>query len=113
MPVDDGVERIVLCAGPYALERWRIGIVAPLVHAFATGLVLGNAGPPVTVATRADASDWLGPRACCCRPGSADCGSRDRPTYCSATSPTSTSTCAPHCSPPATDPPRSPHSAKA
>ncbi|UXY17939.1 hypothetical protein N8I84_03715 [Streptomyces cynarae] len=28
MPVDDGVERTVLCAGPYALERWRIGIVA-------------------------------------------------------------------------------------
>ncbi|MER6712589.1 mannose-6-phosphate isomerase [Streptomyces sp. NPDC006129] len=48
--VDDGVERTVLCAGPYfALERWRAGTSAPLVHDFSTALVVSNAGAPVTV----------------------------------------------------------------
>ncbi|MDN0199812.1 type I phosphomannose isomerase catalytic subunit [Streptomyces sp. S.PNR 29] len=48
--VDDGVERTVLCAGPYfALERWTAGTAAPLVHTFSTALILSNAGAPVTV----------------------------------------------------------------
>ncbi|WP_436959340.1 class I mannose-6-phosphate isomerase [Streptomyces sp. SudanB182_2057] len=52
VPVDDGVERTVLCAGRYfALERWRAGTAAPLVHEFSTALVLSNAGAPVTVST--------------------------------------------------------------
>ncbi|WP_330341591.1 class I mannose-6-phosphate isomerase [Streptomyces sp. NBC_00557] len=52
MRVDDGVERTVLCAGPFfALERWRAGTAAPLAHRFTTALVLSNAGAPVTVAT--------------------------------------------------------------
>ncbi|GAA2237075.1 type I phosphomannose isomerase catalytic subunit [Streptomyces nogalater] len=52
VPVDDGVERTVLCAGPYfALERWRAGTAAPLVHEFSTAMVLSNAGAPVTVTT--------------------------------------------------------------
>lgn len=50
VPVDDGVERTMLCAGPYfALERWRTGTAAPLVRDFSTALVLSNAGGPVTV----------------------------------------------------------------
>lgn len=52
VPVDDGVERTVLCAGRhFALERWRAGTAAPLVHEFSTAMVLSNAGPPVTVVT--------------------------------------------------------------
>ncbi|GGY98719.1 type I phosphomannose isomerase catalytic subunit [Streptomyces poonensis] len=52
VPVDDGVERTVLCAGPhFALERWRAGTAAPLAHTFTTALVLSNAGAPVTVMT--------------------------------------------------------------
>jgi mannose-6-phosphate isomerase len=48
--VDDGVERTVLCAGPYfALERWRAGTTAPLEYGFSTALVVSNAGAPVTV----------------------------------------------------------------
>jgi mannose-6-phosphate isomerase len=48
--VDDAVERTVLCVGPYfALERWRAGTAAPLVHDFSTALVVSNAGAPVTV----------------------------------------------------------------
>ncbi|GGY24601.1 class I mannose-6-phosphate isomerase [Streptomyces djakartensis] len=50
VPVDDGVERTVLCAGPhFALERWRVGTAAPLVRDFSTALVLSNAGAAVTV----------------------------------------------------------------
>ncbi|RJL35771.1 class I mannose-6-phosphate isomerase [Bailinhaonella thermotolerans] len=48
--VDDGVERVFLCAGPYfALERWRAGTAAPLRHTFETAQILSNAGAPVTV----------------------------------------------------------------
>lgn len=48
--VDDGVERVFLCAGPYfALERWRAGTAAPLRHTFATAQILSNVGGPVTV----------------------------------------------------------------
>ncbi|MEV5551100.1 type I phosphomannose isomerase catalytic subunit [Streptomyces sp. NPDC052309] len=55
--VADGVERTVLCAGPYfALERWTAGTLAPLVRGFSTALVLSNAGAPVTVA----AGGWTG-----------------------------------------------------
>ncbi|MEU6665590.1 class I mannose-6-phosphate isomerase [Streptomyces sp. NPDC046727] len=54
VPVDDGVERTVLCAGRhFALERWRAGTAAPLIHRFATAMVLTNAGLPVTVDTPA------------------------------------------------------------
>ncbi|MGW4600941.1 class I mannose-6-phosphate isomerase [Streptomyces sp. NPDC004457] len=50
VPVDDSVERTVLCAGPYfALERWTAGGTAPVVRTFATAQVLSNAGAPVTV----------------------------------------------------------------
>ncbi|GAA3724543.1 class I mannose-6-phosphate isomerase [Spinactinospora alkalitolerans] len=48
--VDDGVERVFLCAGPhFALERWRAGTAAPMRHAFSTAVVLSNVGTPVTV----------------------------------------------------------------
>ncbi len=55
--VDDGVERVFLCASPYfALERWRAGTVTPLVHPFETAVILSNAGAPVN----ASAGDWSG-----------------------------------------------------
>jgi mannose-6-phosphate isomerase class I len=50
--VDDGVERVFCCAGPYfALERWHAGTAAPLRHSFATAQVLSNVGAPVQVST--------------------------------------------------------------
>jgi mannose-6-phosphate isomerase class I len=50
----DGVERVVLCAGPYfALERWSVGTAAPLRHAFGTAMILSNVGAPVQVRWRA------------------------------------------------------------
>jgi mannose-6-phosphate isomerase class I len=50
VPVDDGVQRVFLAAGPYfALERWTAGTAAPLRHAFETAVVLSNVGAPVTV----------------------------------------------------------------
>jgi mannose-6-phosphate isomerase len=46
----DGVERVLLCAGPYfALERWSVGTAAPLRHAFETAVILSNVGAPVQV----------------------------------------------------------------
>jgi len=48
--VDDGVERVFLCASPYfALERWSAGTTAPLRHRFATAQILTNVGAPVEV----------------------------------------------------------------
>jgi mannose-6-phosphate isomerase class I len=48
--VADGVERVVLCAGPYfALERWSVGTAAPLRHPFRTAMILSNVGAPVQV----------------------------------------------------------------
>jgi mannose-6-phosphate isomerase class I len=50
VPVDDGVQRVFLTAGPYfALERWTAGTTAPLRHGFETALIVSNAGAPVTV----------------------------------------------------------------
>jgi mannose-6-phosphate isomerase len=48
--VDDGVERVFLCASPYfTLERWGAGTAAPLVHYFETALILSNVGALVSV----------------------------------------------------------------
>src|SRR3954454_12690884 len=48
--VDDGVEQVVLCAGPYfALERCRAGTAAPLRRTFSRALIVSNVGTPVTV----------------------------------------------------------------
>ncbi|MER7471360.1 class I mannose-6-phosphate isomerase [Micromonospora sp. NPDC000018] len=50
VPVDDAVDRVFLCAGPYfALERWRAGGVAPIQHSFSTAQILSNVGGPVRV----------------------------------------------------------------
>ncbi|MEV7192785.1 mannose-6-phosphate isomerase [Streptomyces sp. NPDC093510] len=50
LPVDDGVDRVILCAGPYfALERWRVQSGAVLDHGFATAHILSNAGAPATI----------------------------------------------------------------
>ena len=50
VPVDDGVQRVFLTAGPYfALERWTAGTAAPLRHTFETALIVSNVGAPVTV----------------------------------------------------------------
>jgi mannose-6-phosphate isomerase len=58
--VDDGVERVFLCAGPYfALERWRAGTAAPLRHSFETAVILSNTGAPVSV-NAGGSSQWLG-----------------------------------------------------
>lgn len=59
----DGVERVVLCAGPYfALERWRAGTAEPLRRSFETALVVSNAGAPVSVRAggASGATQWLG-----------------------------------------------------
>ncbi|WP_181699990.1 class I mannose-6-phosphate isomerase [Nocardia sp. GTS18] len=48
--VDDGVQRVFLCAGPYfALERWQVGTARPARHTFATAQILTNVGAPVRV----------------------------------------------------------------
>ncbi|WP_433868869.1 type I phosphomannose isomerase catalytic subunit [Saccharopolyspora sp. CA-218241] len=61
IPVDDGVRRIVLCAGPhFALERWRVGGTAPMRHSFRTAQVLSNLGGPVVVRS-GSAAEPLGP----------------------------------------------------
>lgn len=58
--VDDGVERVFLCACPYfALERWRAGTAAPLRHAFETAVILSNVGAPVSV-DAGSSTQWLG-----------------------------------------------------
>ena len=58
--VDDGVERVFLCASPYfALERWRAGTAAPLRHSFETAVILSNVGQPVSV-NAGGSSQWLG-----------------------------------------------------
>ena len=58
--VDDGVERVFLCASPYfALERWRAGTTAPLRHSFETAMILSNTGAPVSV-NAGGSSQWLG-----------------------------------------------------
>ena len=58
--VDDGVERVFLCASPYfALERWRAGTAAPLRHSFETAIILSNAGRPVSV-NAGGSTQWLG-----------------------------------------------------
>jgi mannose-6-phosphate isomerase len=50
IPVGDGVERVLLCAGPYfALERWTAGTVEPVRHSFRTAQILSNLGAPVRV----------------------------------------------------------------
>jgi mannose-6-phosphate isomerase len=58
--VDDGVEQVFLCASPYfALERWRAGTAAPLMHSFETALILSNLGAPVSV-NAGGSWQWLG-----------------------------------------------------
>ena len=58
--VDDGVERVFLCASPYfALERWRAGNTAPLKHSFETAIILSNVGEPVSV-NAGGSTQWLG-----------------------------------------------------
>ena len=60
IPVDDGVERVFLCASPYfALERWRARTAAPLGHSFETATILSNLGSPVSV-DAGGSSQWLG-----------------------------------------------------
>ncbi|MBF6175805.1 type I phosphomannose isomerase catalytic subunit [Nocardia blacklockiae] len=50
--VDDGVQRVFLCAGPYfALERWQVGSARPARHTFATAQILTNVGAPVRIRT--------------------------------------------------------------
>ncbi|MEV5884665.1 mannose-6-phosphate isomerase [Streptomyces sp. NPDC052020] len=49
LPVDDGVDRVILCAGPYfALERRRVRAGAVLDQTFTTAQVLSNAGAPAS-----------------------------------------------------------------
>jgi len=56
--VDDGVTRVVLCAGPYfALERWRVSGTARL--GVDTATVLSNVGAPVRLHT-GDHEETLG-----------------------------------------------------
>lgn len=56
LPVDDGVDRVFLCAGPYfALERWRVRSGAVLDHGFGTAHILSNAGAPATVTCAGEA----------------------------------------------------------
>jgi mannose-6-phosphate isomerase len=56
----DGVERVLLCAGPhFALERWRAGTAEPLRHSFATAQILSNLGAPVRVRA-GDSAEELG-----------------------------------------------------
>ena len=51
--VDDGVQRVFCCAGPYfALERWQAGTTAPLRFTFSTAQILANVGAPVSVTVR-------------------------------------------------------------
>ena len=58
--IDDGVERVFLCASPYfALERWRAGTAAPLRHSFETAIIVSNAGLPVSV-NAGGSAQWLG-----------------------------------------------------
>lgn len=57
VPVDDGVQQVFCCAGPYfALERWTAGTAAPLRRRFATAQILSNVGAPV----RVSAGGWDG-----------------------------------------------------
>lgn len=63
VPVDDGVQQLFCCAGPYfALERWTAGTAAPLRRSSPTAQILSNVGAPV----RLRAGDWRGTldRAC-------------------------------------------------
>ena len=47
LPVDDGVDRVLLCAGPYfALERRRVRGDAALAWSFGTAQIVTNAGAP-------------------------------------------------------------------
>jgi mannose-6-phosphate isomerase class I len=55
--VGDDFERLVCCASPYfALERWRIGNVAPARHSFETALIVTNVGGPAFLTSGA----WAG-----------------------------------------------------
>ncbi|GAA1431182.1 class I mannose-6-phosphate isomerase [Microlunatus lacustris] len=55
--VDDGVQQLFCCAGPYfALERWTAGSAAPVRRSFLTAQVLTNVGRPVRVRS----GDWSG-----------------------------------------------------
>ena len=57
VPVDDGVQQVFCCAGPYfALERRTAASAAPLRRSFVTGQILSNVGAPV----RLRAGDWRG-----------------------------------------------------
>jgi mannose-6-phosphate isomerase class I len=57
VPVDDGVEQVFCCAGPYfALERWTAGTAAALRRSFVTAQILSNLGSPVQVRT----AGWQG-----------------------------------------------------
>lgn len=50
--IDEGNDfhRTICAASPYfALERWRVGNVAPARHEFGTALAISNVGLPVTV----------------------------------------------------------------
>jgi mannose-6-phosphate isomerase len=50
IPVGDGVERVLLCAGPhFALERWTAGTAQPVRRSFRTAQILSNLGAPVRV----------------------------------------------------------------
>lgn len=62
VPDEDGVDRLVCCAGPYfALERCRVAAGAELDYRFSSAVVLSNAGAPVTVL--AAGTRWRLPRA--------------------------------------------------
>ena len=44
---DDGVTRVVLCAGPFsALDRWRVGSPTGWRHRFDTAQIVSNVGAP-------------------------------------------------------------------
>ncbi|NRQ37634.1 mannose-6-phosphate isomerase [Nonomuraea sp. NN258] len=57
LPADDGVSRLICCAGPYfALERWRAEPGARITFPVETAMILSNAGPPAHVS----ADGWSG-----------------------------------------------------
>jgi mannose-6-phosphate isomerase len=50
-------ERLICTASPfYALERWRVGNIAPAQHSFETAIIVSNVGAPVSVSS----GDWTG-----------------------------------------------------
>ncbi|MFG2004177.1 class I mannose-6-phosphate isomerase [Spirillospora sp. NPDC048911] len=55
--IDDDVQRVICCAGPYfALERWRAATGSTFSYALATATIVSNVGAPVQLKT----GGWTG-----------------------------------------------------